>query len=623
MNPMQPPINSIFCGELCTNESSNGKKIINLSYYDNGIIKPNVDIKLSKFVNDINSLPDRIVDLLEIASYVYAADRSVFRGKRDSVDNESWSRSFEFHIPVRDFDFWDNEKIKTLLSSALIFMTGDRQFNFVFEKYKNLPALSIQALLFTEEYMTLDEAKDTEIMLFSGGLDSLAGAIEYLNNDKSKHICLVSHNANNSTTSTQNKLVGYLQKKYGKERIKHYKFECHFMGHTKSRDETQRVRMFLFSAIAFSISCCYKKDNFYVFENGITSINLLKQADVFHARASRTTHPKTIGLLKQFYLTMNDKFDVYTPYFSKNKSDIISIFRQFNEIDIISSSVSCSATRNKPAVFNHCGCCSQCIERRFALYSENLDDVSDNYAADFIKNIPDAETKQRLYKFLHFASMKEIQDKGKFVEKYFSEIDDLIDYMPGTNPDDKVMDLYNFVCKNNSKIIFAAQQMQSKYENLLDDVPQNSLLEIIAQREYLRSPIYARVSEIDIILVKAIPQMFQREKPKSENDLNDKIQALLTSYGKFDREYPQILCGITKYTPDHSQDFLIIEAKYIREHTTPSVASQGIFADIAQIPINYGVYFVVYDPYHAISDDEVFIKEFEARRKECYVRIYR
>ena len=71
--------------------------------------------------------------------------------------------------------------------------------------------------------------------------------------------------------------------------------------------------------------------------------------------------------------------------------------------------------------------------------------------------------------------------------------------------------------------------------------------------------------------------MFQREKLKNENDLNDKIQSLLTSYGKFKREYPPISCGITKYTPDHSQNFLIIETKYIRAHTTPSVALTKYF----------------------------------------------
>lgn len=59
--------------------------------------------------------------------------------------------------------------------------------------------------------------------------------------------------------------------------------------------------MFLFSAIAFSLCNYYGKHSFYVYENGITSMNLPKQADVINARASRTTHPKTLGLLRKFY----------------------------------------------------------------------------------------------------------------------------------------------------------------------------------------------------------------------------------------------------------------------------------------------------------------------------------
>jgi 7-cyano-7-deazaguanine synthase in queuosine biosynthesis len=617
-------INKIYCGELCLEDISGKQSVYNLSYYNTGNMGANVRIQFNKFVHDVLNLPDKIIDLLEIASYVYAADRLISRGKRYSVNNDSWSRSFEFNIPVRDYDFWIGNNSTTVLSSALSFMTGDREFKFVFSKYKIDPLISgYHSQLFSEEYTTLEEAKKTEIILFSGGLDSLAGTISYLNENQKNNVCLVSHIANNSTIHTLKTCVKYLKSKYGVTRIKHYTFETHFMHHTKCVEETQRTRMFLFSAIAFSISFCYNKNSFIVFENGITSINLPKQPDVFNSRASRTTHPKTIGLLNQFYSYLNSNFKIETPYNLMTKSDILKVFVKYGDKSIIPSSVSCSSTRTKPTGATHCGCCSQCVERRFAIYSEKLDDISDIYEADFINLIPDSETKQRLYNFLNFSASILSKTKKDFIEKYFNEIDDIIDYFPGTNPDDKTDILFRFFCRNSRTIFYALTKMRTKYENLLNAVPNNSLLEIIAKREYIHSPVYTRVSEIDKVLLNVIPKMFHTEKPKNEADLNDKIQSLLSSYGKFEREYPPLLFSITNYTADHSQDNLIIETKYLRNGTTPSKATEGIAADITKIQNTYGVYFIVYDPHRAITDDDLFVKSFEEKRIDCYVRIYR
>lgn len=64
-------------------------------------------------------------------------------------------------------------------------------------------------------------------------------------------------------------------------------------------------------------------------------------------------------------------------------------------------------------------------------------------------------------------------------------------------------------------------------------------------------------------------------------------------------------------------------SKFIREKASPSVASEGIAADIIKIPDGYGVLFVVYDPDGKIVDVEKFSAAFEEKRKDCYVRVYR
>ncbi len=620
-----PVVIPVYCAELCDSNLCNSS-VINLLNRDINDIAANITVGFEKFITNPNNLPTRILDLLQIAAYVYCADRLVNRGKRNSINNSAWARSFEFHIPVFDIDFWLNSKVSMKMAEVLKFMTGDRHYQFSFEKASISPIEdeTVQLSLFSNEYVTIDEAEKTDVMLFSGGLDSLAGAIQRLNDYPERKLCLVSHKSNHTTTHTQNIIAKYLQGKYG-NRVIQYGFECHNKKNAPSRDETQRTRMFLFASIAFAICNCYKKEEFFIYENGITSINLPKQADVINARASRTTHPKTIGLLREFFKLFDNNFDIKVPYYNQTKADIFEIFRSYHEENIISSSVSCSSTRNKPRISStHCGCCSQCIDRIFAIYASALDKYDVVYADDFIKRIPNQETKQRLYNILRLASVEIPTSKVDLFQKYPDELTDVINYWPEDNPDDSLEEIYQLFCRFGDSILKAAKVMQQKFDDLIMAYDKDSFLGMIAQRQYLKSPIQNRVSEIDELLKKAIPMMFQREKPKSENDFNDKIQGLLITQGSFSREYPVLQFGETAYKADHAQDGLVIESKYLRATTTPSTASEGIAADIVKIPSKVaGILFVVYDPERKIIDDDLFIASFADKRKSCYVRIYR
>ena len=381
------------------------------------------------------------------------------------------------------------------------------------------------------------------------------------------------------------------------------------------------------SSDLFSLCNYYGKHSFYVYENGITSMNLPKQADVINARASRTTHPKTLGLLRKFYKLLDPSFEIIAPYYNQTKAEIMGVFIRFNEKHLIASSVSCSSSRTKPGQVPHCGCCSQCIDRKFSLYAAGLDEFDAPYAHDFITEFPcddNNETKQRIYITMRLAYLEDISTKEDFMMKYPSEIIDLIEYWPNlNNAEDKLDEIYSLVCRYGTSVIKAAAAMRNKYDDLTRPINKNSLLGIISQREYMQTPCYNRVMEIDAILRRAIPDTFQRERPTSENDFNDKIHAILNVHDEFTREYPVLLFGLSSYRADQGQGNLIVESKFIRGKTSPSVASEGIAADIIKIPDGYGVLFVVYDPDGKIVDVEKFSAAFEEKRKDCYVRVYR
>lgn len=623
MSQQPSKIICVFCGELCKTTVCTADEI-NLLHTDYNGLSANITIGYEKFVEDSEELSPRVIDLLQIAAYVFCADRMANRGERSSINNESWSRTFEFNIPVLDCDFWENERVIYALNYALTFMTGDRKFIFHFYPTDKNPAeiKNKQYSIFAGEQKSFYG----DVMLFSGGLDSLAGAIQRLNEYPDRSLCVVSHKSNKTVTHTQNALIQHLNEKYG-HRVKPYGFECCNHNGLKSKEETQRTRIFLFSAIAFALCSYYQKHEFYVYENGITSINLSKQIDVINARASRTTHPKTLGLLRSFYRLFDPDFNIIAPYFNQTKAEIMNVFEKFDERNIISSSVSCSSSRTKPGQVAHCGCCSQCIDRRFSIFAAGLDEYDADYATNFIAQFSDddhQETKQRMYSTLRFAFREEFHTKEDFIEKYPAELTDIIEYWPGSdNADDKLDEIYSLVCRYGDSVVSAATKMRNKYDDLRNPINKHSLIGILSERMYMNTPFYNRIEEIDAILKKAIPDTFQREKPTSENDFNDKVHAILNVHDEFTREYPVISFGLSSYRADHGIGNLIIECKYIRQSTSPSKASEGIAADITKISDDYGVLFVVYDPYGAIPDVASFIAAFEKKRSNCFVRVYR
>jgi hypothetical protein len=623
MTNASPKLVRVFCGELCRSVECTSTELNLLNRNINGL-EANITIGYAKFVKEPENLPPRILDLLQIAAHVFCADRLVFRGSRDSISNKAWGRSFEIHIPVLDYDFWNNQALQNALSEALVFMTGDRKYSFVFEKSElgHLPKADLKQLsLFEDEVIQIDGADKADVMLFSGGLDSLAGIVERLNTTPNNKLIVVSHKANKSVIRTQNQIIEYLQKHY-KDRLLPYGFECHNKK-TQSKEETQRTRMFLYSTIAFAICNCTDKHSFYVYENGITSINLPTQTDVVNARASRTTHPKTLGLIKKVFQFFNADFDIIAPYYDKTKEDVFRVFATNDEKELLRSSISCSATR-KLGIISHCGCCSQCIDRHFAAYASGLEEYDAEYTDDFITQITDEDTRQRLWQMLRIASAEKLQTPEELFKNFPDEMANLLEYWPCDNSEDSLAEIFSLFSRYGDSVMCAAKAMQSKHEDLRIPIASDSLLSMLSTREYLKTPTQIRVEEIEKVLWKSIPQAFRSSQPKNENEFNNTVQALLTAAGSsFTREYPVLKFGISSYRADLSEDTLIIESKYLRGKASPSVATEDIAADITKIPNGPSVLFIVYDPERKITDDTTFINSFEEKRYLCFVRIFR
>jgi len=277
--------------------------------------KPNVRIELPSFVEQLLHVPPRLLDLLEIAAYVYCADRWSSRGSKSAVEYHAWSREFVFHIKVRDFEFWSQADIRQKLNLALSFLSGDRKFEFDFQSGHETPPTS----LFDLQHVSTGDISKSRIALFSGGLDSLAGVYEILSRT-SDSVCLVSHRSSQPQVGhTQDQLVYSLQSRF-RGRVQHYKFHCNLTGQ-RAAEETQRTRMFLYSAIATAIAATVSVKEITIFENGITSFNFPRRQDLLNARATRTTHPKAMALLQDLFAAITEApLIIATPFVWKTKN---------------------------------------------------------------------------------------------------------------------------------------------------------------------------------------------------------------------------------------------------------------------------------------------------------------
>ena len=445
---------------------------------------PKVKLALPDFVRSVSYFPDRILDLLEIAAYVFCADRLTFRGSKDSLTHSSWARLFHFVIKVRDFDFWDTPSIKERLKEALVFMSGDRAYHFTFQSGHSTPPTS----LFDKKTFQIEPQQDTKVILFSGGLDSLAGIVECLDNFSDK-LCLISHRSGQpGTARTQDQLIKALLKIYP-TRIKHYKFRCGLRNKTRALEETQRTRVFLYTSIAYALSHALSQREIFVYENGITSINFPKGQDQMNARASRTTHPKTIVLLENLFSEIDQsEIKIQTPFLWKTKTEIFRILAEVGRKDLITSTVSCSQTFKRPDGATHCGGCSQCIDRRFAAYGSKLDDVDEGgiYALDFIKdNIEEDEIRTTLIDYVVQAKEFASLDVENFYDQMFSELADLIDYVPGSNEQEKIESVWELCHRHGKQVSDAIRGMRAAHDHPFQPLPEKSFLQMIAKREYL------------------------------------------------------------------------------------------------------------------------------------------
>jgi Calcineurin-like phosphoesterase len=330
----------------------------------------NVHIRLMDLARVFDRhLSPRMEDALEIAAYVYAADCATQRAGAWANDDttEPWKRDMRFVIPVRDLPFWDCPDVKQLLAQTLRFLSDD---TFCFEFRQDMRTNVRQAYLeFTEDEDWPFHGVDRVIM-FSGGLDSLAGAAETAN--AGGRLVLVSHRPVSTQSGRQKQLFDRVRGTWDVPMI-HVPVWMN-KSENLGKEPTQRTRSFLYATLGAAVAASVNAGGVRFFENGVVSLNLPVADEVIGARASRTTHPHALHRFgRLFSLVLGSDLAVDNPYLFKTKKEVVESLAVSRGGPLIGYTCSCAHQgifQSKTQL--HCGTCSQCIDRRIAIEAAGL-----------------------------------------------------------------------------------------------------------------------------------------------------------------------------------------------------------------------------------------------------------
>lgn len=307
------------------------------------------------------------IDLLVVAAHVHAADTRISRAEQSQ---DSWTREIRLVIPVSDPVRWGTAT--STLTKALNFLTGDQWTIGFRARPDRFATIGKQAPL------SLLALPFDSLSLFSGGLDSLIGAIDLLQAGSTP--LLVSHFGEGATSDAQGKLFAGLKKQYANSAFDRLRVGMTFdKGLVKDvgSENSTRGRSFLFFALGvFAGTGLGNGFVRRVPENGLIALNVPLDPLRLGSNSTRTTHPYYMARWNELLTELGIDGRVENPYWDKTKGEMASACaNQALLLKLAPHSLSCAHPANarwqghQGRGIEHCGYCLPCLIRRAALDS--------------------------------------------------------------------------------------------------------------------------------------------------------------------------------------------------------------------------------------------------------------
>lgn len=309
------------------------------------------------------------VDVLVLAAMVHAADTRI---SRVQTSQDAWTRELAISVPVSDPELWASQR--ALVERTLRFLTGDH-WTVLFRARPDGMADFVR-----RPVKGLFEHGFDGIALFSGGLDSLIGAIDRL--EDVSFPLFVSHGGEGAVSKPQDNLFKNVATAYrtGNRELKRLRLGMGFgrkLTPGVRREETTRGRSFLFIALAaMAGSGLGRPFSLEVPENGLIALNVPLDAVRLGSLSTRTTHPYYLHRWNELLAGVGIDGTIVNRYWDKTKGEMMEKCSNQKLLgELAAASLSCAHPsagrwdRSEAGRRSHCGHCVPCLIRQAAFAS--------------------------------------------------------------------------------------------------------------------------------------------------------------------------------------------------------------------------------------------------------------
>lgn len=278
-------------------------------------------------------------DLLLLGASAYCVDK--LEPRRTSAD--SWTRTLELSVPAARPELF----AAAGLDATLAFLSGDR-WQLRFDTTTSRPLDFLPATL---DGLRAGAPVDV-VSLFSGGLDSLCGVIDLLEQDTTARVGLVGHLDGGQATSRQELLHRRLADRYGPHRVPLYQLwlrpapprTAQIVPTPEPAEPTTRARSMLFITAALALASSAGPEVAVVIpENGYIGLNIPLTRAHNGSASTRTTHPHFLDRLSHAARAVGVTNPMLNPYRFATKGEMLAQSR--NPVllaELAPYSVSCS-----------------------------------------------------------------------------------------------------------------------------------------------------------------------------------------------------------------------------------------------------------------------------------------
>lgn len=355
------------------------------------------------------------VDVLTVASAVFACDLAIKRGER-----ENFTRSIELSVPVVNRAVF--EGVLEELQFALYRLSHDA-WQIRFTQRPGIPESP-------RDWVSDEPGK---VLLFSGGLDSLAAAVHY--GSQGERIQLSSHvTANQAVSRAQEMLHAHLERRFPDQ---FSRMAIRVGGASKpgrglpfpsdqEREETQRTRSFLFLALgALAARRRGFRDVVMIAENGQMAIHLPLTAGRISAFSTHTAHPEYVHSMGRVLSRLLDyPIRIENPFLYMTKAEVVRT-TVTDHRETLEHAVSCWKASRVAGEKNHCGFCVPCLVRRIAVEAHGvfLPEYKRDLLAEDVENAPpDDDGKRNLVELGEFVTIFENAGSQAALEDLFPDL---------------------------------------------------------------------------------------------------------------------------------------------------------------------------------------------------------